>query len=128
MSPVPRASWRNPRILAILLVVFLCGSFAGALVMRYAVHPQFQQPAVYWTKGGREITLEHYEEELNLTPEQSRQMELIIDDFMMYIHTLQAQMDEVRANGKSRILRILDPEQQARFEEMIKEVPSPEVH
>ncbi len=128
MAPDPRASWRNPRIFAVLLAVFLCGSFSGALVMRYAIPPKFQEPAVYWTKGGREITLEHYEQELDLTPEQSQQMELIIDDFMMYIHTLQSQMDEVRANGKSRILRILNPDQQAKFEEMIKEVPSPQVH
>ncbi len=84
--------------------------------------------AVYWTEGGREITLQHFKAELELTPEQTRQMEIILDDFMQYIHSLQAQMDDVRANGKERIMRMLNPEQQKKFKKMLKAVPSPEVH
>ncbi len=125
MPADPRANWRNPRVLLVLFLVFLCGSLAGALTMKYAVSRDEPRsyPLAYWTAGGKQLTLQHFEEELDLTPEQAREIELILDDFMMYYHTLQAQMDEVRATGKSRILRVLNPEQQKRFKQMLKDAP-----
>lgn len=122
MHPPPQASWQNPRVLAILLLVFICGSLAGALAMRYSVEAAAYQTPAAWTEGGREISLQRFESELSLTADQSREMELILDDFMMYYHTLQAQMDEVRANGKQRILRILDEDQKQRFEEILQDL------
>ncbi len=119
------ANWKNPRVLLVLFLVFVCGSLAGALAMKFVTSPPEPRnyPLAYWTEGGKQLTLQHFEKELALTPEQAREIELILDDFMMYYHTLQAQMDEVRATGKSRILRVLNPEQQKRFEQMLKEAP-----
>lgn len=120
--PLPRqASWQNPRVLVTLLLVFLSGSLAGALAMRYGVHPLVHR-APAWTEGGREISLQRFEKELSLNPDQSHDMERILDDFMMYYHSLQSQMDEVRADGKDRIMRILDDKQKKRFEEMLSEL------
>jgi Spy/CpxP family protein refolding chaperone len=119
MTANPQASWHNPRILLTLLLVFLCGSLAGALTMWYGVSSQFHNPPPYWTEGGKEISLHRFEKELDLTSEQAREIELILDDFVLYYHTLQAQMDEVRANGKSRILRVLKPEQKKKFGEIL---------
>jgi len=120
MSPTPQTSWRDHRVLTTLLLVFLCGSLAGALAMRYGVHPTLHTAAPAWTEGGREISLQRFETELDLTPDQTREMERILDDFMLYYHSLQAQMDEVRGDGKGRILRILDEGQTQRFEEMLQ--------
>ena len=117
-----QATWQNPRVLLTLLLVFLSGSLAGALAMRYGVHPTIHRAPPAWTEGGREISLQRFEKELRLSPDQSRNMERILDDFMMYYHSLQAQMDEVRADGKERIMRILDPEQKKRFEQMLGEL------
>ena len=122
MPQPPQATWQNPKVLMTLLLVFLCGSLAGALAMRYGVHPAVHQAPPAWTEGGREISLQRFEKELSLSPQQAREMELILDDFMQYYHTLQAQMDEVRATGKSRILRMLDDEQKQKFEGMIEEL------
>ena len=128
MSADPRATWRNPRILFVLVVVFLCGVLSGALVARYASEPAAPSPAIYWTKGGKETTLRHFESELNLTSEQSKAIEAVLDDFMMYYHSLQSQMDEVRANGKVRIMNVLDAEQRRKFERMLRDFPIKEVH
>lgn len=117
-----QASWQNPRVLVTLLLVFLSGSLAGALAMRYGVHPMVHRAPPAWTEGGREISLQRFEKELSLTPDQSRDMERILDDFMMYYHSLQAQMDDVRADGKDRILRILNPQQKQRFEQMLTDL------
>ena len=89
--------------------------------MRYGFQPKPQPLTVYWAQGGKQAALHHFEQELNLTPEQSKKMELILDDFVTYYHTLQAQMDEVCANGKSRILDVLSPEQQKKFEKILTE-------
>lgn len=123
MLPTPQASWHNPRILLVLLLVFLCGSLAGALAMRYGVHPRMHQPPPRWTEGGKEISLLRFEKELDLTPEQAERIETILDDFVMYYDTLGAQMNEVRANGKNRILNALDLDQKKRFEAMLGGLP-----
>lgn len=128
MSPVPHATWHNPRVVFVLLLVFLCGSLVGVLAMRIGFPSETRSPAAYWTQGGKRITLEHFRSDLDLSPEQEVEIERILDDFMMYYDTLQAQMEEVRANGKMRILRVLNPTQQQQFEQMLKESPVRQMH
>ena len=45
-----------------------------------------------------------------------------LQGFVLYYDTLQSQMDDVRANGKSRIFSVLNPEQRRKFEKMASEV------
>lgn len=118
-----RASWRNPRVLTVLALVFLTGAVAGALGMRIGLHQALHRTTgPYWKDGGKEISLQRFKKELNLTPQQERDMEGVLDDFMMYYQTLQAQMDEVRAAGKTRIMRVLNDDQKQRFERMLNEM------
>jgi Spy/CpxP family protein refolding chaperone len=86
--------------------------------MRYALHV-VPTAGPYWKEGGKEISLQRFRRELDLTAEQAGQMEAVLDDFVLYYQTLQTQMDEVRASGKDRIVRILNPEQRKRFEKMV---------
>jgi Spy/CpxP family protein refolding chaperone len=119
MAPPPRPSWRNPRIWLILLLVFLCGSLAGALAFRYGAQNPPPSPAPYWSEAGKEISLQRLQRELDLTEKQSQEIALILDDFVKYMHSLQVQMDEVRADGKRRILSVLDERQKKKFHEML---------
>lgn len=116
-------SWRSPKILVALGLVFLCGSFAGALGARYRLMKRAAptKAALSWTES-KDITLQKFRKELNLTPEQSQEVEVVLDDFMLYYQTLQAQMDDVRASGKDRIVRILNPDQRERFNRMMSEL------
>ena len=114
--------WRNPRILYTLLCVFLCGAVAGAVTMRFGLVPTRHVGGAYWKEGAREISLQKFKKELDLSPGQAKEMETVLDDFMMYYQSLQAQMDDVRAIGKSRILKILREEQKTKFEKMIGEI------
>jgi len=115
-------SWHNPRILFPIMLVFLSGAAAGALGMRYGLHSLIQKPGPYWKEGGKEVSLQRFRRELDLTAEQAEQMETVLDDFVLYYQTLQTQMDEVRASGKERILRILNPDQRKRFEKMMSDL------
>ena len=125
-------TWRDPRILGVLLVVFLAGAAVGAVSIRIAAQSfgaqaRFQRAAAVWKEGGKEISVEKFRKELDLTPEQAQQVEAILDDFVMYYQTLQAQMDDVRANGRTRILLILNPEQKQKFEKMLAQMTPPRI-
>mgnify|MGYP005848783223 CR=1 FL=1 len=122
MSAPAHPTWRDPRILLILLLVFLCGSLAGALAMRYGVHAQTHSQAPYWSEAGKEISLQRLQRELALSEKQSEEIALVLDDFVKYMHSLQVQMDEVRADGKQRILLVLNNEQKQKFQEMLSEL------
>jgi hypothetical protein len=51
----------------------------------------------------------------------------VLDDFVMYYQTLQAQMDDVRATGKSRIMKILHDDQQQKFERMLADLQTKQI-
>jgi hypothetical protein len=116
-------TWKNPRVLLLLLLVFACGAVSGAAVVRYTVAsaaPQSVGP--YWKEAGKTVTLERFKKELDLTPKQAEEIEVILDDFVMYYQTLQSQMDEVRANGKSRIVKVLNDDQKQKFTAMLDDL------
>jgi Spy/CpxP family protein refolding chaperone len=119
MVPVNRVTWQNPRILSTLLLVFLCGAMAGALAMSLGAHRFIHKTVPYWDEGGKQISLQRFTRELDLTPDQAKQLETVLDDFMKYYRNLQSEMDEVRATGKENILRILNEDQKRKFEKMI---------
>lgn len=116
-----RAPWQNPRILYTLIFVFLSGAVAGAITMRFGFSPERHKTGPYWKEGGREISIQRFRTELDLNSEQAREIETVLDDFVMYYQTLQAQMDDVRATGKTRILKILNDGQKQKFERMLTE-------
>ncbi len=122
MTSGRQASWQNPRIFFTLLLVFVCGGIAGMLTMSLGLHHLLHPAQPGWKESGKELPLQHLKKELELTPAQSEQLETILDDYLTYYHTLQAQLDDVRASGKQRILRVLDEKQKRKFEKMMAEM------
>jgi Spy/CpxP family protein refolding chaperone len=126
MFAADRASWQNPRILALLLLIFLCGALAGAITMRSGLHDKLHRGSAtaYWRDSKGEFSYEKLQKELNLTPEQSERLKTILDDFVKYHADLEAQIEDVRATGRNRIKQMLTPEQQQRFEQLSQQLPS----
>jgi Spy/CpxP family protein refolding chaperone len=115
-----RPTWHNPRVLLLLLTVFLCGAAAGILGTKLVMPTAAPRAAdKSWTGGGREMTIEFFKKELDLTPEQAAEVETVLDDYVMYYQVLQGQMDDWKVEGKKRILQILKPEQRKRFEKLM---------
>jgi hypothetical protein len=103
-----RPTWRNPRVLAILLLVFVSGAVCGGLAMRM-MHRK------------HDATLFSYDKlttDLKLRPDQCEHLKQILADMTRYHQDLQAQLDDWQAMGKDKILKILDADQRIRFEQL----------
>jgi hypothetical protein len=116
-----RTSWSNPRVLTILILVFLAGAFTGAVGMRAGLHERLHPPAGF-SKANKDELLTRCKNELHLTPEQTRQMADIVDDTANYYQTLQDQLADVRSSGKSRIMALLNQEQKQKFERLVTDL------
>ena len=124
MFAAERASWQNPRVLTTLVLVFLTGALAGAITMRSGLHEKMHRGAPsYWRDGRNEFSYDMLKKELDLTPEQSDRLKTILDDFVKYHEDLQAQIEDVRATGKNRIMQMLDTRQRQRFEQLSNQLP-----
>jgi hypothetical protein len=96
-----------------LLLVFLCGAVAGALVISFAKNAKLHgAPPV--SAGLSSMSVAEMKGQLNLTDDQTRQLTSILDDFSHYY-------DNLLADGNSRILQILDPDQKKRFAQMLEQ-------
>lgn len=118
-----RPGWQNPRILATLVLVFVTGAMAGAIGMREGLHRQLHRTAAYWRGDKAEFSYQQLKTELNLTPDQSERLKTILDDFVKYHEDLEAQIEDVRATGRNRIVQMLTPEQRKRFEKLSNQLP-----
>jgi hypothetical protein len=94
-----------------LLIVFLCGAAAGALMMNLAKNAR-RGPAP--VSSGLSMSVPEWKTQLNLTDDQTRQLMSILDDFSRYY-------DNLLADGNSRILQILDADQKKRFAQMLED-------
>jgi len=119
-----RPTWQNPKILTTLVMIFLVGALTGAIGMREGLHEQLHRGAAYWRGDKAEFSYEQLKTELNLTPEQSDRLKTILDDFVKYHEDLEAQIEDVRATGRNRIVQILTPEQRKRFEKLSNQLPA----
>ena len=118
-----RATWHNPRILSTLFLVFLAGAAAGALSMGLGLHDlmhRASRPAA--AEPGRDAVLQRFKTELNLTQPQTERLAAVLEDYRLYYQSLQEQLDDLRATGRTRILEILDPRQRTKFEKMMREL------
>ena len=107
-----------------MVLVFACGGVTGVALSR-------RQPAQASTTrinaSWKEMTIKRMRQELQLTPAQSESIELALDDFTKYYQMLQAQMDEVRADGKDRIQNVLNPDQKKKFDQMVSDLKDKQI-
>ena len=117
----------NPRIALTLAGVFLAGVGTGMVGMRYGLHERMHPQTVASVPANQDALLKRYQQELKLSPDQTKQLSAVLSDYEHYYASVQEQIDnmhlreqieDVRATGKSRILEILTPEQKVQFEKM----------
>ena len=117
---------QNPKVISTLVVVFLAGAAVGALAMQLGLHEKLHRTAAAASKpvplAAKDAVLQRFKTELNLTSAQTQQISSILDDYRHYYQSLQDQLDDVRAMGKTRIVQILDEAQRQKFDKMMTEL------
>jgi hypothetical protein len=123
MAAVEQAPWRNPRILSTLLLVFVAGATTGGLVMQLGLHEKLHRTASAATREpNRDAVLQKFKTELDLSGAQVEGIALVLEDYRQYYRSLQDQLDDLRATGKTRILQILNPGQREKFEKIMTDL------
>ncbi len=116
-----RIRWSNPQVLATLLLVFLCGAASGVLGTKLWTRRHAPKASATLRLENKRDVLERFKTDLDLSQEQVEKIEIILDDFMKYVHDLQVQMDETRSFGKEQILKVLTEDQRQKFERTLAE-------
>ena len=119
------AGWANPKVIAILAVIFFCGSVVGATLMwnylhRWLVPPTGQEIVL----RGQRVDFNTLKQNLNLTSAQEQTVVQVLDDFAKYYQNIEEQREDIAESGRRRILDVLTPEQKERFHRLFKERPS----
>lgn len=116
---------KNPKIIGTLVLVFLAGAAAGALVMQLGLHERLHRTVSAASRkpvrkaGANDALVQRFKTELDLSGDQTEKLAMVLGDYRLYYENLQEQLDDVRATGKTRILQILNPNQRAKFERIM---------
>src|ERR1700728_1445852 len=94
------------------ILVFLCGVVLGAVVMSFSGHAMLHGTPTAAT--GFSMSVPEWNHRLNLTDQQTEQLQSILDDFSHYY-------DNVLADGNTRIMQILNDDQRRKFERMLQD-------
>jgi hypothetical protein len=117
-----RAPWQNPRVLFPLMTVFLAGAASGALWMQFGLHDKLHRALVSNPAPSQETVLLRFNSELGLSQDQSQKIANVLEDYSQYYRSLQDQLDDLRATGRTQILQILNPDQRDKFEKIMNDL------
>jgi hypothetical protein len=113
------AGWSNPKVLAIVAVIFLCGAAVGTAVTRQYLHSKIfpVRPPI---EIAPHVNLQTLKATLSLTPDQEKIVTKELDDYAKYYQNIEEQREDVAEHGKQRILEVLNDQQKKRFTAMFK--------
>jgi hypothetical protein len=111
------ASWSNPKILLVLVLIFLCGTAVGSAVTQRVIHSRVTR------SRSLEVQLKDLKSALGLTIQQQQIVNKELDDYAKYYQNIEEERANVARYGKERIFKVLTPEQQKRFNEIFEHLP-----
>ena len=110
----------------LVVVVFLLGALLGGIgthVWGERMRGGVRMPG---TLPPRNQVISDMTRELQLTPDQQKQLAAIIDDARAQVRALYAPLDsqheQIRQHGRDRVRAILTPEQLPKFEQFIQRI------
>lgn len=108
-----------------LVLVFLLGAVVGGLAMLWASRHGWAAERGEHRRDPRGA-VEWLDRELKLSPDQRAQVEAILDEtgqaYGAIRQRTRPEYDAVRQQGREKIRAVLNEEQRARFEELVREI------
>jgi uncharacterized membrane protein len=104
----------------LVIVVFLLGALVGGL----ATHVWSIHAAARGIPHGPDQLIDQLSRELQLTPDQLKQVTAIVDETHTQVRTLYAPMDtqreQLRQQARARMRTVLNADQRVKFEEFMR--------
>ncbi len=117
---VLKMSTDRKRAALIIVLIFLCGAFTGTLATNLWT---------YWSTSVRadapysvEHTVERFTKKLDLTPDQAKQLNQILDETHTAYTHYEVQQETIREKGRNRIREMLTGEQRPKYEQMLARI------
>jgi len=108
----------------LFVVVFLLGALLGGITIHLWQERVLGQPASSVLMPTRAYIIDESTRELQLTPDQQKQLGVIIDDtrhkWNELYAPLEAQKEEIRREGRASVRAMLSPEQQLKFDDFMR--------
>lgn len=111
------ASWRSPKVLLVLAIVFICGITCGSAVTSFFLHSRTHSP-----------TFTELKAKLGLTPDQEKTVLKELDDYAKFYQNIEEERADVAEHGRQRIYYVLTPDQRKRFDTLFPVLPTGSLH
>ena len=104
-----------------LLLIFLCGAVSGAVATNLWLYwrPRSASANADVVPYSAQRTADKFTKELDLTQDQAKQLNEILDETHRSYREKEAEMENIRQTGRNRIRGILHDDQRSKYEEML---------
>ncbi|SRR5579884_3763815 len=107
-----------------LLLIFLCGTVTGVVGMNLWSYwrPRVASANADTAPYSAQHTVERFTRELDLTPEQAKQLNGILDDTHRAYRVKQSEVEAIRQQGRNRIREMLTGDQRVKYEAFLAQL------
>jgi hypothetical protein len=104
-----------------LLLIFLCGAVSGAVATNLWLYwrPRSASANADVAPYSAQRSVEKFTKELDLTPDQAKQLNDILDETHRSYREKEAEMETIRQMGRTRIRGMLHDDQRPKYEDIL---------
>ena len=124
----PRDSACKVKLFGVVAFIFVCGMATGAFSWHVAQRRWFPPKAPVLSAEDKTVAMDHFNRELELSEQQARAVESILDEFIMEQADLVARYRTSRTSGHERLNQVLNEEQRKRLKKVLDELNTQQHH
>ncbi len=124
----PRDSTCKVKLFGMVAFIFVCGMVTGAFTWHVAQRRWFPPKASILHAEDKTAAMDHFNRELELSEQQARAVESILDEFIMEQADLMARYHTSRTSGHERLNQVLNEEQRKRLKKVLDELNTQQQH
>lgn len=117
----PKVSGCKGKLAATVCAIFLSGMVAGAFSWHLVERRLRHQPPVM-TEAEKQLTVQHFSQELELNADQVKAVNDLLDEFIMEQANLMQQFQNSRLTEHDQLFQILNEQQRKRFQKVLTEI------